>query len=300
MIVPVSIASTDGFIPLRQLLTKELGTQWFSSYSIRPSKLFEGAEKRLTIVLGTRKHDTSNTFVSHFYSWFSEERGNLFSLIRYVLVEDSSLLLISIPKIQSRTFCSILSKCFSDREMRNAFRPGGHEIFYSRKFRYFTQVLSQSPKVIEEDGTLRAPSETKILSLGNEIERFSALSVYLSSLFLAFVFIYSDCRHLNQREVALFPCDFSKFSGEELAQLAELGKQVDNNLQENSYIKENNFKKFGKLKIQFFQPRLSKPIIDEIDALLAKHYGFTEEELDFIVNYDIKYRMGDELAGGND
>ena len=23
--------------------------------------------------------------------------------------------------------------------------------------------------------------------------------------------------------------------------------------------------------------------------------GFTEEELDFIINYDIKYRMGDEL-----
>ena len=40
------------------------------------------------------------------------------------------------------------------------------------------------------------------------------------------------------------------------------------------------------------------PIIDEIDNVLAAHYGFTEEELDFIINYDIKYRMGDEL--GND
>lgn len=41
--------------------------------------------------------------------------------------------------------------------------------------------------------------------------------------------------------------------------------------------------------------KLSKPIIDEIDKVLAKHYGFTDEELDFIINYDIKYRMGDEL-----
>lgn len=32
-----------------------------------------------------------------------------------------------------------------------------------------------------------------------------------------------------------------------------------------------------------------------LSLLLAKHYGFTEEELDFIINYDIKYRMGDEL-----
>lgn len=39
----------------------------------------------------------------------------------------------------------------------------------------------------------------------------------------------------------------------------------------------------------------SKSIIDEIDKVLAKHNGFTEEELDFIINYDIKYRMGDEL-----
>jgi hypothetical protein len=36
----------------------------------------------------------------------------------------------------------------------------------------------------------------------------------------------------------------------------------------------------------------SKPIIDEIDRVLARHYGFSEEELDFIINYDIKYRMG--------
>ena len=44
-----------------------------------------------------------------------------------------------------------------------------------------------------------------------------------------------------------------------------------------------------------YQKKLSKPIVDEIDNILAKHYGFTEEELDFIINYDIKYRMGDEL-----
>ena len=35
------------------------------------------------------------------------------------------------------------------------------------------------------------------------------------------------------------------------------------------------------------------PIIGEISTLLALHYyGFTAEELDFIPNYDIKYRLG--------
>jgi len=41
-----------------------------------------------------------------------------------------------------------------------------------------------------------------------------------------------------------------------------------------------------------FDVHKSKPIIDEIDRVIARHYGFTDEELDFIINYDIKYRMG--------
>ena len=41
-----------------------------------------------------------------------------------------------------------------------------------------------------------------------------------------------------------------------------------------------------------FYASKSKPIIDEIDRILAHNYGFNDEELDFIINYDIKYRMG--------
>ena len=36
------------------------------------------------------------------------------------------------------------------------------------------------------------------------------------------------------------------------------------------------------------------------NGVLAKHYGFTEEELDFIINYDIKYRMGASDAEDDD
>ena len=32
-----------------------------------------------------------------------------------------------------------------------------------------------------------------------------------------------------------------------------------------------------------------------MSCLFTQHYGFTEEEIDFIINYDIKYRMGKEL-----
>ena len=60
-------------------------------------------------------------------------------------------------------------------------------------------------------------------------------------------------------------------------------------------IVEYEYKNQGIVRFAQFYPKFSKSIIDEIDKVLAKHYGFTEEELDFIINYDIKYRMGDEL-----
>lgn len=45
---------------------------------------------------------------------------------------------------------------------------------------------------------------------------------------------------------------------------------------------------------------LCKPIINEINSVLAKHYGFIDEELDFIINYDIKYRMGQDMEENGD
>jgi hypothetical protein len=36
--------------------------------------------------------------------------------------------------------------------------------------------------------------------------------------------------------------------------------------------------------------------IEVIFIIFAHHYGFTEEEVDFIINYDIKYRMVIELG----
>jgi hypothetical protein len=48
------------------------------------------------------------------------------------------------------------------------------------------------------------------------------------------------------------------------------------------------------LTVQCIFQKLSKFVIDKIDQCLARYYGLTDEELDFIINYDIKYRMGQD------
>jgi len=85
-----------------------------------------------------------------------------------------------------------------------------------------------------------------------------------------------------------------------LTKLSELGSSVSADIQNNSFRKETIYKNTGQVIYDEFYPKRSKPIIDEIDNVLAEHYGFTEEELDFIINYDIKYRMGKELESEGD
>ncbi len=70
-------------------------------------------------------------------------------------------------------------------------------------------------------------------------------------------------------------------------------------LQKKSTNKNMTFK-HDSLTLQCIFPKRSKPIIDEIDRVLARHYGFTDEELDFIINYDIKYRMGQGADTGEE
>jgi len=57
--------------------------------------------------------------------------------------------------------------------------------------------------------------------------------------------------------------------------------------------------KHDELTVQCIIPKFSKQLFDEIDQMLASYYGLSEEELDFIINYDIKYRMGREAEEGN-
>jgi hypothetical protein len=78
--------------------------------------------------------------------------------------------------------------------------------------------------------------------------------------------------------------------------LQSLTKELMRSFKKNARFLTNDYGKFGTLTIQSFQPRVSKDVLDQIDCILGKHYGFTNEELDFIINYDIKYRMGQESA----
>ena len=79
-----------------------------------------------------------------------------------------------------------------------------------------------------------------------------------------------------------------------IGQLTTLAIELDQDIRAHSNIRIRHYQREGDVECYTIELRKSKPIIDKIDRALGKHYGFTEKELDFIINYDIKYRMGIE------
>ena len=130
------------------------------------------------------------------------------------------------------------------------------------------------------------------------MEEESLCAVLNSNLFYSWFVAYSDVYHCGREIILGFPIDLDAFGFEFKKAISAVIKRYIADISTNKVRREVPYKNTGLVVYDEFYPRKSKPIIDEIDELLAKHYGFTEEELDFIINYDIKYRMGDELNAG--
>ena len=102
----------------------------------------------------------------------------------------------------------------------------------------------------------------------------------------------SNCRDLGQKELRLFP--LGDLAPELAARLADLGVLLARRLKETSLRCTRRYPS-GTSVYEEYYPARAKALLDEIDRALAEHYGLTDEELDFILHYDLKYRMGDAI-----
>ena len=120
-----------------------------------------------------------------------------------------------------------------------------------------------------------------------------SLICLLSSSFYYWLWIaISDCYHVTKRDVEVIPIPKSMAEDKVLRGLAE---KLLADLWRNAEKRNRHRADGGYVEEINFDVAKSKPIIDSIDCVLAKHYKLTEEELDFLTAYDAKFR-----SEGND
>lgn len=115
-----------------------------------------------------------------------------------------------------------------------------------------------------------------------------------SNLSFWFYQIYSNNLDWKSYEIQEFP--LPQLTTDVVNKLAELYKAYEEDIERNANVRlssgvsrylVDSFKEYKIVK--------SKAIIDRIDDLICPLYGLTQEETDFIKNYELEFRMsGDD------
>ena len=283
VIVPISSVSTPRMLPLMRQLASA-SSIYISNFAVRPAKLFVGVDMNLSILIGASRANKGRSPIktTSYNRWNNVTRDDLFSTIAYV---DSEF---------HETFAAIL-KSGSDNDRiilskLTKYQPLGHlrrqrastPIFYHSGGRYFRKCIRT-----------KLSNEYKELSLTEEAAN-PVLCLLSSSLYYWLWIAVSDCYHVTRTDVDTIPIPDSMISDQRFHELADA---LMDDLERNAEIRVRRRADGSEREEVNYLVGKSKGLIDQIDRLLAQHYGFTAEELDFIINYDIKYRMGRDNAG---
>lgn len=282
MIIPLTSVSNDNMHELRLLLSDK-GIQYYSHYEIRPSKLFDGVDQRLTIFI-TRTSNAIQIKSTQINRWNSEQRIDLFNSLEYSdSVLNDRLWRLSKP-IENNIYKIFqtqkpISQFLSQQKIRNNqihYRTAG-----ARYWIIFTNNGFDSESLSNKSASFLSEFDSKFFS-----------SVLNSNLYWWYYAINFDMFNIKDYMIFSFRCNY--FYSEQIIKLSSL-LEKDFDVNKEKLVTESATR--GTVESYVYRKKKSKPIIDQIDTVLAQHYSFTEEELDFIINYDIKYRMGKALFG---
>lgn len=272
---------------------------YISFFDDRPGKLFDGLEHiRISITLAERNQPsrTKQIGTSKYIKFYSISRNEVFTSLNYLL-SATSRKETSVLKLSSSIEESINLKVWMHKiTLKNLITELENEnfVYYGYGYGYFGKILNyrsffNGEKVEESTGD-------KFIYIDKKYDRDIIVALMNSNLFYWFYMNYSDGHNFTKYVIGSIP--FNIPNQKIIDSLKRITNDLMIDLEKNSKLKKAYYKSTGKVQYQEFYPKFSKAIIDEIDKILAEHYGFTEEELDFIINYDIKYRMGKELNNG--
>lgn len=286
LIVPISSTCSMRMKILQKLLMKNNDSMFISSFSERPSKLFVGAEISLNIVL-LNKGILNNIYTSKVNRWYSENRKYLFGNIRYtkLIYEKDYENDFYIPKFDNIIENYIIDKISKHKTIKILLTHLQSDNLISYRTaggRYFKLFKNSYPP--------NASLSDKVTFFQSEYDSNVLVALYNSNLFWWYYINTFDM--YNLKDYLIFGFRFNYDNKNINKKLINLSHKLMEDFEKNIIQKKIYHKTRGEVIQNQNNPKMSKPIIDEIDKVLAAHYGFTDEELDFIINYDIKYRMG--------
>ena len=287
LIVPIAAGSVRETGSLRRACRNIYEALWASHYAIRPAKLFDGVEQRLSILIAKHGHGQGQWFTSKYNQWFVDERKALFSKLTYVplpVAQDHSA---PWPKIGTLVETEILRALASTNfpPAQSCLVQGSPwKFFFHRTPGYWIRALDFLP-FFESPAGDRSVHHIRELFADSREGLATVGSLVSSSLYFWWFFSLGNCRNLTKEDVVMFPTP--PLNDAARAEIGRLYQALMSSYQEHSTIKHR-----AESQYQEFDWVRAKPAVDAIDVFLAQHFALTPEQLDFLINYDIKIRVG--------
>ena len=302
MIVPLSGFSTKRMADYMDHVRSSYDLLWASYYSgdAHPSVMFSGVKYRLCIIIGQQNGAGEKSLkATDYLRWYANERPALFQRMVYsdCPFKEGFLRFSKVgSSISVRILRKILEKSTGNRILGKYIKKSGARVInYHRSPVFWIRSMNFEPyfKSLKKN---RSTDHLRDLSFSSPEIAKRVGAIINSTCFYFWFTVQGNCRNIAEQDIIAFP------SGEiEAASLDRLEPTFDTlmeDLQRNSVRRVYNYERSGRVEYDEFYPSKSKSVLNEIDRTLAQHYGFTDEELDFIINYDIKYRMGREATEG--
>ena len=284
-IVPISLTSSDSLTGVHRILMGNCDTIHISSYAVRPKPVFENAVVNTSILLFQK----TGTPCQHLYSTKMHRRDSEFDLqklidnLQFVDVKGQTLY-GRIPKIGSEIEKNILNKLFKQKKLGTLVKTSGSPIIY--RFaggRYFKVVTNYS----------NGSSAERTIFFANKKLADAVGCILSSNLSFWFYQIFSD--NLNWKTYEIENFTLPQLSAENVEYLDKLYSRYLADIEAKANVRTTsgestyNVDSFKEYKIVH-----SKTIIDEIDDYICPLYGLTQEETDFIKNYELEFRLAGE------
>ena len=288
MILPLALVSTNRMKVVQEVIEVERSA-WYSSFSNGPAKLFDGVDIRFSIFISTSSQQ-KKIFSTGYKKWMAKARETLVPTLNYVAVPEFTRTTFWIPKFQNTVEIKIFEKVTNQKlPIKKIWGAGSNAIYYRGAGGRYSWVFTNYPLKFFTNGKASEATTQEKKFLKREYDPIIAIALLSSNIFWWYYTIGSDCWHLTGAYIQNFRTNPDIFNENSLQ---KLGQEYLVDIEANSYLQTSEQRRTGTIQTQVFKIQKSKPIIDKIDEVLARYYGFTAEELDFIQNYDIKFRVG--------
>ena len=285
-IVPMSVGSSDAMTALQSVIERSSSEIRVSSYSNRPKQIFDAACVRTSIFM-FRKSDRP---LRHIYTTKLNRRTesitieNIIDNLQFVDSKD-----LKIPgryaKIGTQTESQVLMDLFQfNTKIKDYITETGKEVYYRAAGGRYFNVVTNYPTFSSAEKSFNC--------------RFADVIglILSSSYFYFYQQVYTDGLNLKRSEIENYPLpDLAKLSKKSLKELSDLYSRYLTDIEKNATVRQSsitsthNIDSFKEYKIV-----RSKAIISEIDDVVGHLYDLSESEIDFIKNYEIKFRMAGE------